>query len=197
MKLDRLSKQKKWDNYFLDMALRTARMSKDPSTKVGAILVRANTILGTGFNGFPSGIEDTSERLNDREKKLEIVVHAEMNAVLAAARRGTALEGSTIYVAATVGSGKGHWGGPPCARCTVECMQAGIIEYVSWPGKPELLTRWGASIKLAKDLISEAGLSYREVPLPELWCTPEGELGQCQSDYRCPTCPLDRPGYTQ
>jgi dCMP deaminase len=155
----------RWDNYFLHMALETAKMSKDPSTRVGAILVRKNTVLATGFNGFPIGIAD-DDRLHNREQKLEIVVHAEMNAVLAAARRGTAIEGSTIYVAACNGAGDpGAWGGPPCARCTVECMQAGIIEYVSWPGKPELLTRWGASIKLAKDLIQEAGLKYREVPM--------------------------------
>lgn len=154
----------RWDEYFLQMALVSARMSKDPSTKVGAVLVRKNTVLSTGFNGFPRGVHDTYERLNDRTQKLEIVVHAEMNAVLAAARMGTAIDGSTIYVAATDGTQE-IWGGPPCVRCAVECMQAGVVEYVAWPGKPALMTRWGESIAHAKRLIAEAGLEFREVPL--------------------------------
>jgi dCMP deaminase len=188
----------RWDTYFLDSALRVARMSKDPSTKVGAVVVKKTpgfkpVKISEGFNGFPVGVADDN-RLHVREQKLEIVVHAEMNAILTCARLGIATAGCSIYVAACNGAGDpGAWGGPPCARCTVECMQAGIVEYVSWPAKPELLTRWGASIKLAKDLIHEAGLMYREVPLPEYWCTPDADAG-CPADvHRCPTCPLHLP----
>jgi len=158
----------RWDEYFLDVALRTAQMSKDPSTKVGAIITRTTypankpNILGTGFNGFPCGVHDTEARLNNRELKLELVVHAEMNAVLAAARMGTAIADSTLYVAATDGT-REVWGGPPCVRCTVECMQAGVVEFVSRPMKTAP-SRWQDSIRRAKEIILEAGLKFREVP---------------------------------
>lgn len=170
------------------MALTSAHMSKDPSTKVGACIVGPHgNILSTGFNGFPRNVADDL-RLHNRADKLDIIVHAEMNAVLAAARVGTALYGSTMYVAATDGT-QGIWGGPPCVRCAVECMQAGIVAYVSWPGKPELLTRWADSIAKAKLIIAEAGLAYREVPLPEYWCNENAEL-YCETHVHCPTCPL-------
>ena len=160
----------RWDEYFLGMALRSASMSKDPSTKVGAVLTkqvlpgRRPNLLCTGFNGFPHGILDSLDRLNNRELKLEIVVHAEMNAVLTAAALGIATAGSTIYVAATDGT-REIWGGPPCVRCTVECMQAGVIAFVSRPVKIAP-SRWHESIAKAQALIVEAGLTYREVPLP-------------------------------
>lgn len=153
----------RWDEYFMDVALRSARMSKDPSTKVGAVLVKDNHILGTGFNGFPQGIKDNA-RLFVREQKLAIVVHAEMNAVLFAARKGIAIADSTLYVAACDTLGAPAWGGPPCVRCLVECMQAGVKEYVSWP-KKTAPSRWHESIEHAHRLIEEAGLLYREVPL--------------------------------
>ena len=154
---------RRWDEYFLSMALHTAQMSKDPSTKVGAVLVRARTVLATGFNGFPRGIIDSEARLHNRDVKLDLVVHAEMNAVLAAARMGTSIADSVLYVAATDGT-REVWGGPPCVRCTVECMQAGIIEFVSRPMKIAP-SRWYESIQKSKELILEAGLLYRDSPL--------------------------------
>jgi len=185
----------RWDNFYLRMALESARMSKDPSTKVGCVLVGKNrSIIATGFNGFPAGVADTADRLHDRDKKLELVVHAEMNAVLMAARLGIATDGATCYVAATDDSQE-IWGGPPCLRCAVECMQAGIREYVSWPTKPSLLTNWADSIAKAKAVIEEAGLVYRTVPFVSNWCTPDAELGCAahqRNNNRCRTCPLDK-----
>lgn len=165
MDLGRLARQRKWDSYFMDIALTTAKMSKDPSTQVGAVIVNVHgTVVSTGFNGFPMGIADTHERLHDREQKLDLIVHGEMNAILAAARVGTALQGSTMYVTATDGTGE-KWGGPPCVRCTVECMQAGITSFVSRPFKdmPTHMSRWYASTQKALELIHEAGLEYREI----------------------------------
>lgn len=65
----------KWDRYFLDLALSASRMSRDPSTRVGSLIVRDNRLLSTGFNGFPRGIADDA-RLHDRETKMKLVVHA-------------------------------------------------------------------------------------------------------------------------
>ena len=73
-------KQLRWDRHFLDLALQHARISKDPSTQVGSIIVGPDLeFLSAGANGFPRGILDTPQRLNDRDTKLKIVVHAEVN----------------------------------------------------------------------------------------------------------------------
>lgn len=152
----------KWDRHFLQLCVDTARMSKDPSTKVGSVIVGPDReIRSTGFNGFPRGVRDTESRLNDRDLKNRIVVHGEMNAVLAAARVGIPLKGCTLYLAATNATGS-IWGGPPCTRCTVEIIQSGIIEIVSWPIK-DVPSRWHDDIAMARQIIDEVGITYREV----------------------------------
>ena len=155
----------RWDRHFLSMALLHSKMSKDPSTKVGSVIVGPDReLLSAGFNGFPRGILDSAARLNDREVKLRLVVHAEMNALLAAARTGMRLKGCTLYLAATDDSGL-VWGGPPCTRCVVEIIQVGISEIVSYPVKA-IPSRWHEDLKQARELIEEAEITYREVPLP-------------------------------
>lgn len=150
-----------WDRYFLQLALDTARMSKDPATQVGAVIVDPyNHVISTGFNGFPSKIKDTPDRLNNRDVKLQLMVHAEMNAVLSAARRGVPLTECSLYFCATDESGE-VWGGPPCTRCLVEIAQTGITELVSPPQKKE--TKWLKDLVFAAGLLGELGVSYREV----------------------------------
>lgn len=152
----------KWDRHFLGLSLYHSRMSKDPSTRVGSVIVGPDReILSAGFNGFPRGIADTPERLNDRETKLKLVVHAEMNALLAAARTGMRLKGCTLYLSATDDSGL-IWGGPPCTRCVVEIIQVGIQEIVSYPVKA-VPSRWHADLDTARLLIEEAHIGYRTV----------------------------------
>lgn len=157
-----MNKQLRWDRHFTGLALYHARLSKDPSTKVGSVIIGPDReILSAGFNGFPRGIADTPERLNDRDMKLKLVVHAEMNALLAAARTGMRLKGCTLYLAATDNSGM-IWGGPPCTRCTVEIIQVGISEIVSYPVKA-VPSRWHQDLALARQLIEEACVTYREI----------------------------------
>lgn len=152
----------RWDRHFIQLCVDHARMSKDPSTKVGAVIVGPDReIRSAGFNGFPRGIADTDDRLHDREQNLALVVHGEMNAILAAARVGTPLKGCTLYLAVTDTSGQ-IWGGPPCTRCTVEIIQAGIVQVVSIPFK-SVPSRWLDDIQRAKGLLVEAGVNYREV----------------------------------
>ena len=154
----------RWDRHFLQLCLDHARMSKDPSTQVGAVIVGPDReIRSSGFNGFPRGIADTPERLADRDTKLKLIVHGEMNAVLAAARVGVPVKGCVLYLAATDATGS-VWGGPPCTRCTVEVIQAGIAGVVSWPVRTAP-SRWHADILFARQLLAEAGVAYREVPL--------------------------------
>ena len=155
----------KWDRHFLGLALYHSKLSKDPSTRVGSVIVGCDReILSAGFNGFPRGIADTPERLTNRDTKLKLVVHAEMNALLAAARTGMRLKGCTLYLAATDDTGL-IWGGPPCTRCVVEIIQVGISEIVSFPVKA-IPSRWHDDLALARNLIDEAGVKYREVIVP-------------------------------
>lgn len=73
----------KWIKHWLKVALVTSELSKDPSTKVGAVVVTPdNRQCSLGYNGFADGIEDLVERWNNRPIKYEYVIHAEENAIL-------------------------------------------------------------------------------------------------------------------
>ena len=89
---------KHWDQRFLVIASHFAGWSKDPSTKVGAVAVRNRRILAQGYNGLPAGVTDSDARLKNRDTRLEMTVHAEMNCVAYAAQNGVSLLGATMYV---------------------------------------------------------------------------------------------------
>ena len=150
------------DTEYLDMALATARRSPDPRTRVGAIIVTPTLSYTFGWNDFPDGIAATHDRMHDRSLKLRLIVHAEMRAILRAARHGIPMDGATLYLACTDDTGL-IWGGPPCTRCTVELIQAGISAIVSRPLKP-VPSSWHDDLACARALLNEAGVSYREVP---------------------------------
>lgn len=154
----------KWDRYFLRIATTVASASKDPNTMVGCVVVGPDReIRATGYNGFPRGIADTPDRLNNRDVKLRLIVHGERNAVLSAARIGVSVKGCTLYTAVVdVGTGEIS-GGPPCTACAIEIIQSGIVEIVSYPIKT--LTKWVDDLKQGRDLCMEAGLRYRQVTL--------------------------------
>jgi|LakMenEpi03Aug12_release.lakeMendotaPanAssembly.Ray.scaffolds.fasta_scaffold939481_2 dCMP deaminase len=150
----------KWDKHFIDMCRLHAKLSKDPSTKVGAVIVTPDRqVVSAGFNGFPRGVKD-DERLLDREVKLKLVVHAEMNAILAAANLGIRVQGCTMYLAAE--SNGVLWSGPPCSRCLVSLIQAGISEIVSIKNTC-IPDRWKDDIEFSRSIIEEVGLGYREI----------------------------------
>lgn len=152
----------KWDRHFLKMCLECSTMSKDPSTRVGAVIVGPDReIRSTGFNGFPRGIADTPERLNDRDTKLRLIVHAERNAILNAARIGVSVKGCTLYLAATDDSGL-TWGGSPCTHCVIEVIQTGIVQVVSYQQK-DGFSKWHDDLALARTLLGEAGMGFREI----------------------------------
>jgi dCMP deaminase len=146
-----LATQDKWDRRFLDMARLVSTWSKDPSTKVGAVVTdRLRRVVGTGFNGFPRGVEDSEERYDDRDTKLKMVVHAELNALLQAGERA---RGGTIYVFPT-------FTGPPnmCTGCAKAAIQAGIVRSVCWAAKGEPRSKWADEIATAGVMCEEAGL---------------------------------------
>ncbi len=142
----------KWDNRFLGLAKHISDWSKDPSTKVGCVVVGEDReVRSTGFNGFPRGIEDTAERLNDREQKYPMICHAEENAIMHAARIGISLKGCTAYVT---------W--PPCSRCARSLIQAGVAEVV-YPADSEIPERWQEDFDISNRMMSEAGVRIRSV----------------------------------
>jgi len=139
----------KWDQRFLALANHVSQWSKDPSTKVGCIIVGADReVRSTGFNGFPRGIED-DERLHIREQKYQIVCHAEENAIMHAARVGVSLKGCVAYVT---------W--PPCTRCARSLIQAGVEEVV-YPANAVIPDRWQADFEVSTGMMHEAGVGVR------------------------------------
>lgn len=159
------ARQRRIDLMNLSMALVQARQSKDPRTQVGSVVVGpSDETRSTGRNGFPRGIADTKERWDDQPFCDKCVVHAERNAILAAARIGVPLIGCTLYLIATDSSGM-VWGGPPCIQRAMEVIQAGIKETVAFPFKTTP-SRWADEVRRAGELLAEAGVRHREIPHP-------------------------------
>ena len=144
----------KWDLRFIGLAQHISTWSKDPSTKVGCVVVGEDReIRSTGFNGFPRGISDDEDRLMDREKKYPLICHAEENAIMHAARIGVSLKDSTAYVT---------W--PPCSRCARSLIQAGIREIV-YPETGKIPERWIEDFTISDSMLNEAGVAVRSIKL--------------------------------
>ena len=144
----------KWDLRFIGLAQHISTWSKDPSTKVGCVVVGEDReIRSTGFNGFPRGIDDDEDRLMDREKKYPLICHAEENAIMHAARIGVSLKDSTAYVT---------W--PPCSRCARSLIQAGIREIV-YPETGKIPERWIEDFTISDSMLNEAGVAVRSIKL--------------------------------
>jgi dCMP deaminase len=141
--------QDKWDERYLEMAALVASWSKDPRAKVGAVVVRNNRVVATGFNGLPSEVLDNEERLMDKKMKLEMTVHAEENALIVAGRNA---EGATIYV---------H-GKPVCARCAGSIIQARVERVVAMHPEMEDNKRsfWRKVGLIALSMLGEAGIQF-------------------------------------
>lgn len=139
----------KWDTRFMKLAREIASWSKDPSSKIGAVIVNDDRrILATGYNGFPKGIEDTEERLNDREQKYPRIMHAEMNALMHALHSGVSVKDATIYV----------YGLPVCPECTKSIISAGIKRIVISPDPYVYITPWTEKWKnVSYQMIQEVG----------------------------------------
>ncbi len=148
--------QSKWDRRFMELALQIATWSKDPSTKVGCVIIepKTRTILATGYNGFPRGVADTKERLEDRTFKLMTTVHAEANAIYSAARFGMKLDGAWLYTTFMPCNSDEHHGFPSCTSGIIQTgIRRVIVPTVSVP------KRWEESMMMSKSLLIEAGLT--------------------------------------
>jgi dCMP deaminase len=130
----------KWDYRWLRLAKEVSNWSKDPSTQVGAVIADGKRLVSIGYNGFPAGIEDSNERLLNREVKLELTIHAEENALLEAKRD---LTFCTLYTYPMM----------PCHKCCPKIIQTGITRIIS----PKYAGgRWDESFKKSRELLKEA-----------------------------------------
>lgn len=140
-----------WDEYFMGVALLSAKRSKDPSTQVGACIVNSkNKIVGAGYNGLPAGCDD-DEFPWDKEgeflqTKYPYVCHAELNAILN--NIGMDLHGCRIYTALF-----------PCNECSKAIIQAGITEVIYLSDKYAGTDAFIAS----KKMLDTAGVTCRKV----------------------------------
>ena len=138
----------KWDIRFIELAEFISSWSKDPSTKVGAVVVdKNNRIVGTGYNGYPQHIPD--DDLHNRENKIAKVLHAEENALAFSYRDVT---GFTLYCT--------HC---PCSHCASMIVQRGIKRVVYCEGAKDFQNRWKEANKMALNIFKMANISVLEM----------------------------------
>ncbi len=137
-----------WDEYFMEMAEVAEKRSTCTRRRVGALIVKDNRIMATGYNGVPTGIRHCSERGCLREElqvpsgqrhELCRGLHAEQNAIIQAAHLGQSIAGGTLYCTTQ-----------PCVICAKMIINAGIKRIVVRQGYPD---------ELAVEMLSEAGLN--------------------------------------
>ena len=132
---------------FMPVARAIADLSKDPSTKVGAVILDASRrIRAVGYNGFPRGVHDAEERYADKGLKNMLVAHAEANAIANAAAVGTPLHGCTLVVTKF-----------PCQDCAKLIINAGITRVYSVA--IDHRSDWVSSNMVAWTLFQEAGVT--------------------------------------
>lgn len=125
----------------MDLCKLVASWSKDPSTKVGSVIVDAdNRIVSLGYNGFPKGVLDSQDRYENRDVKYKYVVHAERNAIIFARQN---IRDCSIYT----------WPMMPCAACAGIIIQSGIRKVISIENNNE---RWLDEFSVSANMFKEA-----------------------------------------
>jgi len=137
-----------WDEYFMEVAEVVRKRSTCMRRQVGAVIVKDNRILSTGYNGAPKGLRHCAEvgctRANNNvpsgeRHELCRGLHAEQNAIIQAAVFGTAIEGATIYTTLS-----------PCVLCTKMIINSGI---------KRIVLREQYNDPLAIEMLEESGIT--------------------------------------
>lgn len=127
-----------WHKRFLDLCEHVATWSKDPSTKLGSVIVDdKKRIVSVGYNGFPRGVEDFEERYEDRPTKYLFVAHAERNALDNAPMM---VDNCTMYVTLL-----------PCNECAKSIIQKGIKRVVTYRPTREDVFNWNITLTMFKE----------------------------------------------
>ena len=152
-----------WEEYFIEISKLVARRSTCLRRQVGAVVVKHNNILATGYNGTPSGITHCSETGCLREQlkipsgerhELCRGLHAEQNVIVQAAKHGVNIDGATLYCTNS-----------PCIICSKMIINAGIKEVIYLDGYPDILS---------KEILDESGIVFR----PYVGAADAGETGE-------------------
>lgn len=130
-----LSSEEHWDYHYLGMAEHISKKSKDPSSKVGSVIVdNEHRTISTGYNGLPKGVDDIPEILENRDRKYAQIIHAEENAILFARQ---SLKNYMIYV----------WPMMSCCSCCSKIIQSGIKKVVTVTND---VLRWKESFDISR-----------------------------------------------
>ncbi len=133
-----------FDEYFMEIVEIVKKRSTCLRRQVGAIIVRDNNIIATGYNGSPKGVRHCDKNLCLREnanivsgQRHELCrgTHAEQNAIIQAAVNGTSIKDATIYVTHS-----------PCILCSKMLINAGIEKIIYKGDYPD-----SASIEILKE----------------------------------------------
>lgn len=139
-----------WKLYFLSIAEQVKLKSKDQNTQIGAVIVgEDNEILSTGYNSFPRGLDDNKNERQERPEKYFWFEHAERNAIYNAARVGTPLKNSSIYLTS----------GLPCMDCARGIVNSGIKKvYCKQTCTTNNKEMWEEQQKRSMVLLNECGV---------------------------------------
>jgi len=159
------SDRKSWDEYFMEIAEIVKTRSTCLRRQVGAVLVKDNRIITTGYNGAPTGLRHCTEIGGCEREHLGIpsgqrhelcrALHAEQNAVIQAAKIGVSTEGATAYITLS-----------PCVICAKILINAGIKTIVYKDGYPD---------DMASKMLYEAGVAVYAYKEPEV--NPDNPFG--------------------
>jgi len=147
----------KWDDRYLGLAQHVSKWSKDPKAQVGAVLIDAQgRLCAVGYNGFPRAVEDSAERLTNKQVKLDMIIHAEANAITIAGRSAV---GGEIYV----------FGKPVCAQCAGQIIQSGIKRVIAEKPTKGTTSHWDQVGLLAEEILRETSeIDVDLIPRDEL-----------------------------
>ena len=159
-----------WDEWFIKMMYLIASKSKDPKTKIGAVLVKDNRIISSGYNGICRGVNDNVPERLVRPAKYMWFEHGERNSIYSAARHGISTMGSTMYT-----------NGIPCVDCARAIIQSGVIKVVihkmyeelcsdAQKNKPENRAQWKGHNEVSMTMFHESGIEV------EVFNKPVGDI---------------------
>ena len=137
---------------FVGIAAAVSQLSKDRSTKVGAIAIGPHgDVRAMGYNGMPRGVDDNVDARHERPEKYFWFEHAERNLIFNAARVGVPLEGCTLIVSGLY----------PCMDCARAIVQSGIREVIAPTAAPD--ARWADHYARTRQLFEEVGVTVHEI----------------------------------
>jgi len=142
-----------WQKYFLGIAEQIKLKSKDEKTQIGVVLVGSDKeIVSTGYNSFPRGINDNIPERQERPEKYFWFAHAELNAIVNAARIGLSTKRTTMYMTC----------GIPCCDCARAIINAGVSAIICKDVQTAQGDQWSEHEKRTRIMFEEAGVEVME-----------------------------------